>query len=202
MWKKLAIVLLVLLLAAVGVVVYLYTQVTALPEWYTELAAQDAPEAPVAGDGSLQWTPSPKSAKKQELRNFHRRAAKKHPEVGAVIKASKASFEDGRLEAGVVADLRQLPTEKLNGQQESLYTKARQAFPSLTERDVYIGVEDPSPTIKGGRIGIGPDAKVKIGNLTYSVDGAAQKLGMTPDRLRSELEAQFRQLGVSAPPAG
>lgn len=202
MWKKLAIALLVLLLAAVGAVVYLYSQVTALPDWYTELAPEAAPAAEPAPDGSLQWTPSPTAAKRKELRNFHRRAAKKNPEVGAVIKASKATFEDGQLEAGVVADLRKLPTEKLSGEQESLYHKARQAFPSLTERDVYIGVEDPSPVLKNGRIGIGPSAKVKIGNLTYSLDGAADKLGMSPDALRRELESQFRQLGVGAPPAG
>lgn len=199
MWKKLAIFLLVLLLAAIGVVVYLWFQVTALPDWYTELSADDAPAAAEAPSGKLQWTPAKDGAKKQELRNFHRRAARKTPEVKEVIKASKATFEDGQLEAGVVADLRKLPTEKMNDSQQSLYQRARTAFPSLTERDIYIGVEDPSPVLKDGRLEIGPSAKVKIGTFTYSVDAAADKLGMTPDALRAELNKQFRDLGVSAP---
>jgi hypothetical protein len=199
MWKKLAIFLLVLLLAAVGVVVYLWTQVTALPDWYTELAADDAPEAVEDAGGKLQWAAAPGGGKKKELRNFHRKAARKTPEVKAVIKASRATFEDGVLEAGVVADLRKLPTEKMNGEQQSLYERARQAFPSLTERDVYIGVEDPSPVFKDGRIEIGPSARVKIGNFTSSVDGAAQKLGMSPEQLRRELNAQMRELGMPAP---
>lgn len=199
MWKKLAIFLLVLLLAAVGGVVYLWLQVTTLPDWYTELAADDAPEADEGPAGKLQWAPARDGGKKKELTNFHRKAARKSPEVKEVIKASRATFEDGELEAGVVADLRKLPTEKMNGEQQSLYERARQAFPSLTERDIYIGVEDPSPVLKNGRVEIGPSARVKIGNFTYSVDAAAQKLGMSPDQLRRELGAQLRELGVSPP---
>lgn len=200
MWKKLAIFLLVLLLAAIGVVIYLFTQVTALPDWYTELAHEDAPAAAESPSGSLQWT-STEGGKKKELRNFHKRAAKKNPDVKAVIKASKATFEDGVLEAGVVADLTKLPTEKMNNDQQSLWQRARSSFPSLTDRDVYIGVEDPSPVFKDGRLEAGPSARVKIGNLTYSLDAAAEKLGMAPDKLRAELNQQFRDLGV-APPTG
>jgi len=199
MWKKLAIFLLVLLLAAIGVVVYLWTQVTALPDWYTKPQAGEA-EAPAEAEGGrLQWTAAPSQPKRKELRNFHRRAAKKNPEVGAVIKGSRATYEDGQLEAGVVADLSKLPTEKLNDSQQSLYQRARSAFPSLTNRDVYIGVEDPSAVFKDGHLDLGPEAQVKIGNVTYSLDSAAQRLGMSPDKLRAELEAQFRQLGVGAP---
>lgn len=201
MWKKLAIFLLVLLVAAVGVVVYLWMQVTALPDWYTELAAESAPAPAEDAGGKLQWA-SAEGSKKKELRNFHRRAAKKNPDVKAVVKASKATYEDGQLEAGVVADLTKLPTEKLNESQQSLYQRARAAFPSLTDRDVYIGVEDPAPVLKDGRMELGPSAKVKIGNFTYSVDAAAEKLGMSPDKLRAELNQQFRELGVQAPPAG
>ena len=198
MWKKLAIFLLVLLVAAIGVVVYLFTQVTALPDWYTELAKEDAPAPVEAPSGKLQWTAS-EGGKKKELRNFHRRAAKKNPDVKAVIKASNASYEDGQLEAGVVADLRKVPVDKLDKSQQSLFERARSAFPSLTDRDVYIGVEDPSPVFKDGRLEVGPSARLKVGNLTYSLDAAAEKLGMTPDKLRAELNQQFRELGVTAP---
>ncbi|MFY0530960.1 hypothetical protein [Nannocystis pusilla] len=58
MWKKLAIVLLVLLLLAGGVVTYLWLQVTALPDWYTELAQEDAPAAVEDASGKLQWQPT------------------------------------------------------------------------------------------------------------------------------------------------
>lgn len=199
MWKKLAIFLLVVVLTAVGVGVYLWLQVTALPDWYTELAAEDGPAAAEDASGTLQWTPVAEGSKRRELRNFHRKAARASPEVKAVIKASKATLDEGELEAGVVADLRALPTEKMSGEQQSLYQRARQAFPSLTDRDVYIGVDDPSPVFKGSQIEVGPSARVKIGEFTYSVDAAADKLGMSPAALRTELNKQLRELGVATP---
>lgn len=199
MWKKLAIVLLVVLLLVGGVVTYLWLQVTALPDWYTELAQEGAPAAAEDAGGKLQWQPAEGQAGRKELRNFHRKAARSSPEVKEVIKASRATFEDGKLEAGVVADLRKLPQDKLSGDQQGLFERARQSFPSLTERDVYIGVEDPSPIVKDGRVTMGPSARVKIGKFTYALDSAAQKLGMTPDQLRGELEKNMRELGVEAP---
>lgn len=199
MWKKLAIFLLVVLLLVGGAAIYLWMQVTALPDWYTELAADDAPAAAESPAGKLQWQPAADGKGRKELRNFHRKAARKSPEVKAAIKASKATWDEGQLEAGVVADLRELPTEKMSGDQQGLFERARQAFPSLTERDVYIGVEDPSPVVKNGHIEVGPSARVKIGKFTYSLDGAAEKLGMSPAQLRGELNKQMRELGVDAP---
>lgn len=199
MWKKLGIFLLVLLLLAVGAAIYLWRQVTALPDWYEELAAAEA-SAPAEDAGAEpRWQPAAAGKSGKELRNFHRKAARKSPEVKAVIKASRATLDDGRLEAGVVADLRELPTEKMSGDQQGLFARARQAFPSLTERDVYIGVEDPSPVFENGGIEIGPSARVKIGNFTAPLDEAAAKLGMTPDALRRELAKQMRELGVPPP---
>ncbi len=205
MWKKIAIGLLVLLLVAAGVAFYLWRQVTALPEWYTEEAAAPvgAPEPPevVAPGGALAWQDAPGAApgKRKELRNFHRRAAKKDPTVAKVIKASRASFEDGKLEMGVVADLRNLPNDKLNSSQRDLFERVRASFPSATDREVYIGVEDPSPMLVGGKIELGPAARLKVGSLTYDLDAAAAKLGMSPAALRAQFNAQAASLGVAAP---
>jgi len=209
MWKKIAIGLLVLLLVAAGVVFYLWRQMTALPEWYTEEAAAaanspdtvSAPDTPevVAPGGALAWQDVPGGTKRKELRNFHRRAAKTDPTVAKVIKASRASFEDGKLEMGVVADLRNLPNDKLNASQRDLFERVRASFPSATDREVYIGVEDPSPVLVGGKIELGPAARLKVGSLTYDLDAAAAKLGMTPAALRAQFNAQAASLGVAAP---
>ena len=207
MWKKIAITLLVLLLVAAGVVYYLWRQATALPEWYSEeqAVAPGAPAAPeaVAPAGSLAWQDAPSATggagKRKELRNFHRRAAQKDPVVAKVIRASRASFEDGKLEMGVVADLRNLPNDKLDASQRDLFERVRASFPSATAREVYIGVEDPSPVLKNGKIELGPAAKLKVGSLTYDLDAAAAKLGMSPAALRAQFNAQAASLGVGAP---
>ena len=206
MWKKIAIGLLVLLLLAAGVVFYLWRQVTALPSWYTEeLAAAPGPSAPrpaaPAPDAPLVWKDAADApaGKRKELRNFHRRAAKQDPTVAKVIKASRASFEDGKLEMGVVADLRNLPKDKLNDSQRDLFQRVHDNFPSATDREIYIGVEDPSPVLKDGKIELGPDARLRVGDLGYALDAAATRLGMTPEKLRAQFNAEARRLGVTAP---
>lgn len=202
MWKKLALVLLTLLLIAGGVMFYLWRQVTALPEWYSaELSAElsEAPQpevAPVKPDGTLVWK---ETGKRKELRNFHRRAAKQDPVVAKVIKASRASFEDGTLEMGVVADLRNLPRDKFNDSQRELFQKVHDNFPSATDREIYIGVEDSAPVLVNGKIELGPTAKLKVGDLTYDLDAAAARLGMPADKLRAQFNAEARRLGVTPP---
>jgi len=208
MLKKIGLVLLVLLLIAGGVIFYLYHQATALPDWYAEevaagpatAAVEEAPEAP---DGSLQWVEAKTEAgapsKRKELRNFHRKAAKKNPEVAKVIKSSRASYTDGVLEMGVIADLRNLPKDQLRGDQAEFFQKVHNSFPSATDREVYIGVEDPGPVLAGGNIQLGPDAKLRVGNLSYDIDSAATKLGMSPAALRKQFDDQIKALGVNPP---
>lgn len=207
MLKKIGLVLLVLLLIAGGVIFYLYSQATALPDWYAEEVAAGpataAPEPPEAADGSLQWAPAKTTtgepSKRKELRNFHRKAAKKNPEVAKVIKSSRASFENGVLEMGVIADLRNLPKDQLRGDQAEFFQKVHNSFPSATDREVYIGVEDPGPVLAGGNIQLGPDAKLRVGNLSYDIDSAATKLGMSPAALRKQFDDQIKALGVNPP---
>lgn len=209
MLKKIGLVLLVLILIAGGLVYYLFYQATSLPDWYVEESAAGEPavaaEPPVLPNGSLAWADAPsktgEAGKRKELRNFHRKAAKKNPEVAKVIKSSRASFEGGVLEMGVIADLRNLPQDKLQGEQADFYHKVRDAFPSATDREVYIGVEDGGPVFKADRIELGPTAKLRVGNLSYDLDAAANKMGMTPAALRAQFNSQIAALGVN-PPTG
>ncbi len=203
MWKKIAIALLVLLILAAGGMYYVWHQATALPDWYGEELAVATPEAPgtVVPGSALAWQDAPgtTAGTRKELRNFHRRAVQKDPIVAKVIKASRASFENGTLEMGVVADLRNLPHDKLAASQRDLFERVRASFPAATDREVYIGVEDPGPQLGSGRIELGPNARLRIGSLGYDLDAAAAKLGMSPAALRAQFNAQAANLGVTAP---
>ncbi|MBK9755244.1 MAG: hypothetical protein IPO88_17415 [Nannocystis sp.] len=206
--KRIAVLLVLLLLIAGGVIFYLWRQVTALPEWYTaEQAGQAEPAAAAEAtatatpDGPLVWKDAPGAApgKHKELRNFHRRAAKKDPVVAKVIKASRASFNDGTLEMGVVADLRNLPHDSLRPADRELFEKLHNAFPSATDREIYIGVIDSSPVLQGGEIELGPQAELVIGNLQYGIDAAAGRMGMAPAALRKQWSSMAKNLGITAP---
>lgn len=206
--KRIVIALLLLLLIAGGVIFYLWRQVTALPDWYAEeqMAGAAAGDGKATiPDGPTAWKDAPGSGagapagKRKELRNFHRKAAAKDPVVAKVIKASRASFEDGVLAMGVVADLRNLPNDSLRPADRELFEKVHTAFPSATDREIYIGVEDPAPLFAGGEIELGPRAQLVIGALKYDLDAAAAKMGMSAAALRKQWTATARSLGVSAP---
>ncbi len=201
--KRILLVLLLLVLVAAGVMFYLWRQVTSLPEWYTaeevNAPAGDAKAAAPEGPPAWKDAAGAPAGKRKELRNFHRRAAAKDPIVAKVIKASRASFEGGTLAMGVVADLRNLPNDSLRPADRELFEKVHNAFPSATDREIYIGVEDPAPLLVGGEIELGPQAQLVLGNLKYDLDAAAAKMGMSPAALRKQWTATARNLGVTAP---
>ncbi len=144
-------------------------------------------------------------AKRHELRGFHRRRAKgnkggKSAQRAKAVKASRAVYEDGELELGVVVDLSDFPKDKLSEKDRRRYDRAIANFPGLTKRDVWVGVEDKPVTVDG-YLQLGPDAQVRVGKLRYSLSGAAKRLGMKPSQLRAELNRELRRLGLVDPDA-
>jgi hypothetical protein len=137
-----------------------------------------------------------RKAKAHELRGFHHQSRAKAGKTA--VKASRARYEDGRLEAGVIMDLSKVPRERLSAKDRALYERAVDNFPGLTKRDVYVGIED-RPVERDGFLQLGPEPKVRVGNLRYSLSSAAAKLGFTPERLRGELDRELRRLGMKAP---
>lgn len=264
MFKKIAIVVAVLLLIGAGVTAWLWNQATALPDWYTPGTTDGAEEVPQDASGgeqqaAPQWlafdqegdrlpdedivvplpsdlpttapttehpeaaTPQPPApkrkrtkgkAKRHEMRGFHRRARKKKKSKGKskaqskgnsdggkrpkAVKASRAVYEDGHLEIGMIVDLSNVPRDKLSKKDRRRYDRAVANFPGLTKRDVWVGVED-EPVAVDGFLQLGPNAQVRVGKLRYSLSGAATRLGMKPAQLRSELNRELRRLGFVDP---
>jgi hypothetical protein len=256
--KKLAIagaILLALVLIVAGTLAYVWTQATALPDWYTEgdlaeyagtpedgtdvppgpshwIAFDEQgnrlPDAEPAADGFL-WpaeaeataqpsalprryydyaepvpAPTPRvrpprtgpKPERYEMRGFHRHARKPSP----AVQASRAVFEDDALEIGVILDLQQLPVDRLKPRDRARYERAIANFPGIMERDIWVGVHD-EPLRVGGFLALSPGAKVRVGKLTYSLDGAAERLGMTGMELRLEVNRELRRLGFVDPDA-
>lgn len=195
MLRKLLIVLVVLVLVAGLGLAYLWSQATALPEWYAPAAASAGAEGPARAD--LEWVPTEDGAG-QQLRNIHLRARKLSPAMRKAVKGSRATYKDGHVEAGMVANLGEVPRGELSKGDASFLEKASGAFPSLRERDVYVGVEGDA-IVQDGRMQLGPDARLKIGNISYSLADAAARMGIDESRLRADLNAELAQMGVKAP---
>ncbi|MEZ4382140.1 MAG: hypothetical protein R3A79_12390 [Nannocystaceae bacterium] len=195
MLRKVLIALVVLALIAGGVVAYLWYQATALPDWYAAPTSESAASAPAVVDQG--WVAAD-DGEGQQMRNFHMRTQKIKPALRKAIKGSRATVKDGKVEAGLVANVGDVPEQELSANDRTFLKKATDAFPSLKERDVYIGVEGDT-VIKDGKVQLGDNSKVRIGNLTYSLPDAAARLGMDEAKLRAELNAELAKMGVNAP---
>lgn len=176
--------------------------------WVAAAEPGDAPPAEPAGaidPAGAQQAPEPvspgrarkhRNVGRHELRGFHRRGDKGSGR--SAIKASRAIYEQGRLEAGVVLDLSRIPKDKLVQRDRELYDRAVDQFPGITKRDVYIGIED-RPVSAEGVLQLGASPKVRVGNLRYSLDKAARKIGMSPAQLRREFDRELHRLGFVDP---
>ena len=142
---------------------------------------------------------SGRKAKRHELRGLHRRRTAKGKDHGAV-KASRAVYEDGALELGVILDLSRLPKDKLTKTDRARYDRAVRNFPGITGRDVWVGVEDHPVTVEG-YLQLSPQAEVRVGKLTYSMASAAKRLGMPDAELRMQINRELRRLGLVDPEA-
>ncbi|MCA9682465.1 MAG: hypothetical protein KC457_09745, partial [Myxococcales bacterium] len=128
MAKKIAAVLLVLVLIAAGVIFVLWHRLTALPEWYgsTEMIAEDGTPQ-VDGDWVLvphaeRPEQAPADAEVYQIRNPHLRTNKAAP-IKPAIKASRATYSGGTLEGGAVLNLGDMKVEELPEKDREAYQK-------------------------------------------------------------------------------
>jgi hypothetical protein len=208
MLRKLLIALVVLALVIAGVVFYFWRQATALPDWYEEEraspTAQPEEHASASPRGELRWTPVAKddadaSKDAVEVRGFHNKTPLVRGKARKAIKASRAVRTKDKLEAGVVLDTSKLPRD-MSKQDNDVLERAIANFPGLTKRDVYVGIED-SPVTKNGILQLSPNARLRIGNLTYSLPDAARKLGIDEKKLRADLNRRLRKMNITDPKA-
>jgi hypothetical protein len=163
----------------------------AMPRRYYDYGAPSVAPAP-----RVRTPRTGPKAERHEMRGFHQHARKPSP----AIRASRAVYEHERLEIGVILDLQQLPVDKLKPRDRARYDRAVQNFPGIMERDIWVGVED-EPLSVGGYLALSPAAEVRVGKLRYSLDSAAERLGMTPIELRLEVNRELRRLGFVDPDA-
>jgi hypothetical protein len=204
-FKKVGIAVLVLvLLLGIGIG-WMWHRITALPSWYErgDMVAEDGQlrvdEAWVQVPDSEPPEGAPDEAQVYVLRNPHVRAdsADGNP-ISKAIKQSRAAYAGGQLEAGAVLNLSDADFESLDSNERERYEQTIEAFPALTERDVYVGVEGGVQE-RDGRVVLGPDAELRVGDSRYSIATAARRLGMSEAELRAAIEDELAQLATELP---
>jgi hypothetical protein len=101
-------------------------------------------------------------------------------------------------EAGAVLNLSEADVDSLSAEGRGRYRETIDAFPALTGRGVYVGVGGVV-TERDGRLVLGPDAKLRVGETRYSISSAAKRLGMSEAELRDAIENDLSQLAGELP---
>ena len=116
------------------------------------------------------------------------------------ITAARAVYREGEgeLEAGAVINLAEVDVDALPAEDREQLSSAIEAFPALTGRDVYVGVEGQVRDAEG-KLALGPDAQLRIGDTRHSLGGVAERLGMSEAELRDVLDEELSQLASELP---
>lgn len=204
MAKKIGVALLVLLVVVGAGLGWMWHRLTALPQWYERAELLDEQGQPRVDDD---WVTipdaerprgAPAEAEVYVLRNPHLRSDARKTPIERSIKQSRAAYSGGKLEAGAVLNLGETDLESLSAAEREQYEEVVDAFPALTGRDVYVGleggVEDAS-----GRLALGPDTKLRVGDTSYTITSAAKRLGMSEAKLRGQIEQELARMDVRAP---
>ena len=205
MAKKIGLALLILVLLLSAGLGWLWTRLTALPDWYEsgELVAEDG--TPRVDPDWVRIPAEPDQPVRYQIRNPHLRPAAQGKPLSKAIKGSRAVWADEgsrqAIDAGAVINLSEMDLDELSEADRASYEKAIDAFPALTGRDVYVGVEGEVGR-RGDEVVLGPDAELRIGDTSYSFASAAKRLGMSEAQLRDAIEKELGKLDVHPPPAG
>ncbi len=195
--------LIVVILLGIGLG-WVWIRLTALPDWYGSVDM-------IAEDGTPQVDPDwvlipsePDQPRRYQIRNPHLRpkATAKAKPITKAIKGSRAIWAEvgshQELDAGAVINLSEMDLDKLNAADRESYRKAIDAFPALTGRDVYVGLEGQVGR-QGDRLVLSPTTQLRVGDTHYSLKTAAKRLGMSEAKLRDTIEKELGKLDVHPP---
>jgi len=118
--------------------------------------------------------------------------------LAKAIKGANTTIQNGRIESGAVVNLGGVPVNELPSNERNVVSKLIESFPALGDRNVYIGVEG-KPTVVNGLVTLGDDARIKIGNLSFTPSELSQRLGIPEDQIkqRINLEVHLGRLKVN-----
>ncbi|EDM74661.1 hypothetical protein PPSIR1_11766 [Plesiocystis pacifica SIR-1] len=213
MAKKIAAVLLILALLVGGAGYWLWTQLTALPDWYdsADMIAEDGspqvdrdwvriPNAePTRESGKGEGAAEATGGEAYQLRNPHlrrKRGGKGKPmKVDKAIRASRVQMSGETIEGGAVLNLSDMDVETLEPKDREAYDRLTEAFPALMGRDVYVGIENATRT-EDGEIVVNSKTRLRVGETRYSIASAAKRLGMSSTELRNEIEDELGKIDL------
>ncbi|MEB3294437.1 MAG: hypothetical protein VKJ24_14865 [Synechococcales bacterium] len=195
--KKVALVFTLVISSVFAGAAYAYHQATSLPSWY-----QDTQATPI-DPAKLQQNAAQVETKLRSLQTPNQEIRLSQQEINDVVTASvdqaiaqaqlpravkgmHTELQENKLKTGAVVDLQELQSSNLSESEQTILGEVLKRIPGINDRTIYIGIES-SPRIVKGQMELDPNTKIQIGNLSFSLQEVAQKVGMTPAEVQQEI---------------
>lgn len=112
------------------------------------------------------------------------------------VKGIQTSVQNNTLKTGAVVDVKALQNSNLGTHQKALLNEVTQRFP-VGDRKVYIGVEG-KPAIQNGKLHFDENAKIQVGNMSFTIAEVANRLGVPPEKVQDQLNLELKLRGFNA----
>jgi hypothetical protein len=110
------------------------------------------------------------------------------------VKGFHTVVKDDKLKTGAVVDVKELKDSGLGSKQQALLTEITQKIP-MNDRKVYIGVEG-KPEMQNGKLRFDQNAKIQIGNMSFTIAEVASRLGVPPEKVQDQLNLEMKLRGL------
>jgi len=199
--------------AAGAAAAYYWHRATALPTWYTastlenNLATtinsnQTLLESKLAKGDGVEFTNDQQVAitlTEPELNQLIQERLSQSPTLAPLLDASqgvKATVVGDRLQAGMVINPSQIPLNGLPQNAHQTVKEAMEALPMLGDRDLYVGITG-NPRIENGRLVLGDETRIQIGNVELSMAEVARLTGLSTNQLREQINIALPGAGLT-----
>ncbi|MCY6489987.1 hypothetical protein [Leptolyngbya sp. GGD] len=110
------------------------------------------------------------------------------------VKGFHTSLKDDKLKTGAVVDVQELKNSGLGSKQQNLLSEITQKIP-MSDRKVYIGVEG-KPEMQNGKLRFDQNAKIQIGNMSFTIAEVANRLGIPAAKVQEQLNIEMKLRGL------
>lgn len=115
--------------------------------------------------------------------------------VANSVKGFHTSVKDDQLKTGAVVDIKALQDSGLGSQHQALLTQITEKIP-MNDRKVYIGIEG-KPEIQNGKLHFDQNARIQVGNVSFTIAEVADRLGVSPQKVQDQLNLELELRGLT-----
>ncbi|GAP97443.1 hypothetical protein [Leptolyngbya sp. NIES-2104] len=111
------------------------------------------------------------------------------------VKGFNAAVKNDKLKTGAVVDIKELQNSGLGEQHQQFLSEITQKIP-MSDRKVYIGVEG-KPQIQNGKLRFDENARIQVGNMSFTIAEVASRLGVPPEKVQDQLNLELKLRGLT-----